>query len=59
MVNDLVMWAITATNGRYDARTRYTIRLITSNLQIKYEDMEGVEEQLIQMLRNNNKKEKR
>ena len=58
MVNDLVMWAITATNGSYDARTRYIIRHISWKLQIKYEDVEGVEELLIQMLRNNSEKEK-
>ena len=59
MVNDLVLWAITATKGRYDARTRYIIRHITWKLQIKYEDMEGVEELFVDWLRSNSEKEKR
>ena len=59
MVNDLVFFAITATNGKYDARTRYVIRLISCKLQIKYEDVEGVEELVVHRLRSNSEKEQR
>ena len=59
MVNDLVFWAITATNGSYDARTRYIIRYLSRKLQMKYEDMEGVEEQVVYRLRSNSEKEQR
>ena len=51
LVNDMVVWALTATNGSYDSRTRYCIRHITLKLDIKYEDMESIEEMLIEMLR--------
>jgi len=57
LANDLVMWALTASNGCYDARTRYCIRHITWKLHIKYEEIENVEEMLIQMLRENTDKE--
>ena len=52
------MWALTASNGCYDARTRYCIRHITWKLHVKYEDMEDVEEVLIRMLRESTEKEK-
>ena len=53
----MVMWALTSTNGCYDARTRYCIRHITWKLRIKYEDMESTEEMLIEMLRESTAKE--
>ncbi|CAK8683717.1 transmembrane and coiled-coil domain-containing protein 4-like [Clavelina lepadiformis] len=58
LLNDMVMWAVTSSGGRYDARSRFVIRHVTWQLHFKYEDFENIEELIIEMLKNCTEKEK-
>ena len=53
----MVIWALTYTNGCYDARTRFVIRQVTWKMRIPYEDMECIEEIVIEKLFESSKKE--